>query len=64
MKTIVAQWNYMRILRIVLGLGILVQGIFDKDPMKIILALLFGGLVLANIGCYSTKSCPLNSKSN
>ena len=61
MKMILQHWNFIRFTRLVLGLGILIQGILYKDPLRIILGLLFGGMAVANIGCCGNSSCSINS---
>lgn len=54
MKTILQGWNFMRILRLVLAIGILAQGITAIDTVTIILGVVFGGMAVANIGCCGT----------
>ena len=60
MKIILQHWNFIRFIRLVLGLGILIQGILYKDPLRIILGLLFGGMAVANIGCLGNSGCSIN----
>lgn len=57
MKTILQGWNFMRILRLVLAIGILAQGIASRDTVAIILAVVFGGMAVANIGCCGPGGC-------
>jgi hypothetical protein len=63
MKTILQGWNFMRILRLVLALAILTQGIVARDSMAIILGLVFGGMAVANIGCCGAGGCAVNQSS-
>jgi hypothetical protein len=63
MKTILQGWNFMRILRLVLALAILTQGIIARDSMAIILGLVFGGMAVANIGCCGAGGCAVNQSS-
>ncbi len=63
MKTILQGWNFMRILRLGLGIAILVQGIVAKETMTMVLGAIFGGMALANIGCCGTNGCAINSRS-
>lgn len=60
MKTILQGWNFMRIVRLVLGIIIMVQGITEREPVTIILGLLFSGMAVANIGCCGTNGCAVN----
>ncbi len=64
MKAILAGWNFMRLLRLVLGLAILVQGIVAKEVTTIILGIVFGGMALANIGCCGSNGCAVNYRKN
>jgi hypothetical protein len=63
MKTILQGWHFMRILRLVLALGILAQGIIARDAVTIILGVVFGGMAIANIGCCGTAGCAINQRS-
>ena len=69
MKAITQGWNFMRILRLILGIAILVQGIVAKDATAIVLGVVFGGMAVANIGCCGTTGCevkhvtPIKNKS-
>lgn len=60
MKTILQSWNFMRILRLVLGIVIAIQGIVVGEAVTIILGLLFAGMSVANIGCCGTNGCAVN----
>lgn len=63
MKTILEGWNFIRILRLVLGVGILVQGITARDGVSIFLGFALGGMAVANIGCCGAGGCAVNSSS-
>lgn len=54
----------MRIFRLVLGIGVIVQGIAAKEFMFIFLGFAFSGMALANIGCCSTTGCAVNQHNN
>ncbi len=62
MKTILQGWNFMRILRLVLGIGILVQGIAAIETATIILGVVFAGMAIANVGCCGAGGCAVNSR--
>ncbi len=62
MKTILQNWNFMRILRLVLGAAILVQGIVARDAISIILGVAFAGMAVANVGCCGTGSCAISPR--
>ena len=57
MITYLRGWNFMRILRLVLGMAILVQGIMDGHWMFIFLGILLSAMPLLNAGCCSSAGC-------
>ncbi len=62
MKTILQNWTFMRALRLVLGIAVLIQSIVQKD---ITIGALAGFLLfttLANVGCCGAGGCSVNSK--
>lgn len=62
MKTISQGWNIMRLLRLILGTAIMVQGIVAKDTITIILGVAFVGMAVANIGCCGAGGCAINNR--
>ncbi len=63
MKTILQGWNVMRVVKLVLGVAILVQGITVKDTLQIVLGLALCVLAVANIGCCGVGRCTVNTRS-
>ena len=61
MKAILSGWNIMRMIRLVLGIAILVQGIVAKDAVTLVLGLILGGMAVANVGCCGTNGCAIKS---
>ena len=61
MKAILQTWNFIRILRLVLGVAILVQGIISKDIPSIFLGIVFAALPFFNVGCCGSNSCAIDS---
>lgn len=57
MKTITQGWNFGRVLRLVLGIAVLVQGAMVTDVTSIILGLIVSGTAVANIGCCGPAGC-------
>lgn len=57
MKNILSNWNFMRVLRLGLGIFIIVQGIVAHDWIFIVTGALFSLLPVLNIGCCSTNEC-------
>jgi hypothetical protein len=64
MKALLQRWSIMRILRLVLGIAILVQGIITGDSLSVILGVIFSGTAFANIGCCATGSCAVDPGSS
>lgn len=62
MKTYLQNWNFIRAVRLVLGIVILVQGIMAKEYMYGMAGLLLSGMAIANIGCCGTAGCSVPSR--
>lgn len=62
MKSVWQQWSFMRLLRMVLAIAILVQGIYAKETIAIVLGVAFGGMALANVGCCGASGCTINTR--
>lgn len=67
MKNYFRNWNFMRVLRLALGIIVIVQGIEAKEWLLVGLGSLFSLMPLMNIGCCCTAGCnvpaPKNKKS-
>ncbi|WP_288763999.1 hypothetical protein [uncultured Weeksella sp.] len=59
MRTHIFGWNFMRILRLVLGVLILLQAFFTKTWIFIFFGLLLSYTAWENIGCCREKACSL-----
>ena len=59
---IFSNWNFMRFLRLALGIVIIVQAIIIKEWTLGILGLLFSAMPVFNIGCCATGSCSTQVK--
>lgn len=62
MNGILRNWNFMRMLRLILGILVLIQGISSGDWLFITMGGLFALMPLLNAGCCG-GSCQVNSKS-
>ena len=56
-QTIFTNWNFMRFLRLGLGLAVLVQAAMAKDVTFVVLGLLLTAMPVFNIGCCGTNGC-------
>lgn len=57
MKNFLSNWNFMRVLRLALGIYIIVQGFVDKQWLFVALGGLFSLVPLLNIGCCGASGC-------
>jgi len=57
MKEYLKTWDYMRVLRLALGIFIIVQGISAKEWLFVALGGLFSLMPLLNIGCCGVSGC-------
>ena len=65
MKNYLRNWDFMRVLRLALGIFIIVQGIQTKEWLFVALGGLFSLMPLLNIGCCGASGCNTSvSKSN
>ena len=61
---ILHNWNFMRFVRLGLGIAIIVQAVIVKDLTMGIAGILLTGMPVFNIGCCGVSSCnaPVNKK--
>lgn len=57
MKNYLEGWNVMRLLRLILGIIIIVQGIQGSDWSFILLGSLFSLMPIFNVGCCGASGC-------
>lgn len=56
-QAIFKNWNFMRLLRLGLGIIVVVQSVLMKDTTMGILGILFTALPVFNIGCCGAGGC-------
>lgn len=61
-QSILSNWNFLRFLRLGIGIAIVVQGIMAKEVMFGIIGLLFSSMAVFNIGCCGTGTCSVPAK--
>ena len=63
-QAISGNWNFMRFIRLGLGIAIIVQAVIAKDWTMGILGVLFTCVPIFNIGCCGAGGCstPTNKK--
>lgn len=61
-QVIFSNWNFMRFLRLGLGIAIIVQSVMAGNWTMGILGLLFTAMPVFNIGCCGTAGCNVPTK--
>jgi len=61
-QTIFYNWNFMRVIRLVLGIFIIVQAGMAKDWAIGLLGIVFTAMPLFNIGCCGAGGCSVPTK--
>lgn len=61
-QAILTNWTFFRFLRLIMGIGIIVQAIYSKDMLLGLVGLLFTGMPVFNIGCCGAGGCSIPSK--
>lgn len=58
----IKSWGYMRVLRLIIGVIAIVQGIITTDIIIGLMGIIIGGMAFFNTGCCSTSGCDVNYK--
>jgi hypothetical protein len=61
-QAIFSNWNFMRFIRLVLGIVIIVQSVIVKDWAIGLLGILFTAMPVFNIGCCGVSGCAAPAK--
>ena len=65
MKSYLRNWNFMRLLRLTMGIYIIYIGIQENNLWFVLLGGIFSLMPLLNIGCCGVSSCSVpNAKYN
>ena len=57
-------WNFMRFLRLAMGIFIIAQGVVLHQWMYVIFGVFFSAMPILNIGCCANNNCNTNTKLN
>jgi hypothetical protein len=63
-QMIFSNWNFMRALRLIMGIAIAVQAVMARDALFGLAGLLLTGMAVFNIGCCGTGGCSTPVKKN
>ena len=61
-QRILSNWNFMRFLRLGLGMAIIVQAVWEGNWTLGIVGLLFTAMPVLNIGCCGTAGCSIPAR--
>ena len=59
---ILSGWHFMRVIRLLLGVAVIVQSFIIKDIMFAIAGFLVTAMAVFNIGCCGTGNCNIPKK--
>jgi hypothetical protein len=62
MKVLLTDWNSMRIIRLVLGAGVIAQGVYHREVIYYVVGGILVLMALANAGCCGTQGCAVDTK--
>ena len=63
-KTLLTNWNFMRLLRLGLGIYIAIQAVETQSKISMIFAVFFLFQALTNTGCCGSNGCAVPLKKN
>jgi len=61
-ENVLRNWNFFRLLRLVIGIVIIVQAIIIKDAMFGVAGILFAAMSVFNVGCCGAGGCAVPLK--
>lgn len=56
-QVIFSNWNFIRVLRLAMGIAIIVQAFMAKDVLFGMIGILFTVMPVFNLGCCTTGNC-------
>ncbi|HLF53260.1 hypothetical protein [Flavobacterium sp.] len=63
-KNIYTNWNYIRVIRLVLGVIVMIQAVYTKTYLFLIPGILFTGMALFNTSCCGSNGCAIPKSEN
>ena len=61
-QIILTSWTFLRVLRLLIGLAVIVQALIVSDALLGAAGLLFSGMAVFNAGCCGTAGCATPTK--
>ncbi len=56
-QMILSNWNFMRVLRLIMGIAIAVQAVITRDALFGLAGFLLAAMAVFNVGCCGTGGC-------
>lgn len=64
MKKLLLNWNLFRIIRLILGIFVIVQGIATREVWFAIAGGVVAFMAVVNVGCCGAGGCAVNTQTN
>lgn len=64
LQKIISNWTFIRFIRLILGIFIIVQSVEIQNYWMVLPGILFSGMALFNIGCSGSCSIPIKNEKN
>lgn len=64
MKGILQNWDTIRVIRVIIGVSMIGQGVASSQSALWLMGTLFTGMALLNVGCFGSANCSVPQKSN
>jgi hypothetical protein len=56
-KRILSNWSFLRVIRLAIGIGIIMEAIYSKDFLIGVLGLFFMSMAVFSFGCCAAGGC-------
>ena len=63
-KNMYTNWNYIRVIRLVLGLIVMIQAVYTKNYLFLLPGILFTGMALLNTSFCGSNGCAVPQSEN
>lgn len=64
MKTLFANWDFMRVISVIIGASFIGQGIASHQTSLWLMGSLFTAMAVLNVGCFGSSNCGVQNKTS
>lgn len=64
MKNYIKKWNFMRALRLAIGVYVIINGVQTAEWLFVFFGITFSAMALLNIGCCGVGGCQVEPEKN